>query len=64
MATLITALLYETRAGYERRGREPVELVDLRFGSIEPWMPVLFKERGEKQSHWPDGWMKPWESKD
>ncbi len=64
MATLITALLYETRAGYERRGREPVELVDLRFGSIEPWMPVMFKNRGEKQDHWPDGWMKPWEVKD
>ena len=63
MATLITALLYETRAGYERREREPVELVDLRFGSIEPWMPVLFKNRGKKQDHWPDGWMKPWEVK-
>jgi len=63
MATLITALLHEARAGYERRGHEPVELVDLRFGSIEPWMPVLFKERGEKQDYWPNGWMKPWEAK-
>jgi len=61
MATLITALLHETRAGYERQGHEPVELVDLRYGSIEPWMPVLFKERGDKQQNWPTGWMKPWE---
>ncbi len=63
IATLLTALIYEMRAANpSHRRNEPVELVDLRDGSIEPWMVVLFSEL-EEQHEWPDGWLKPWEIK-
>jgi len=61
MATLLNALLHETQAGASYNGA--ITLLNLDYGTAEPWMPIVFSERQKEQRDWPEGWLRPWQVK-